>query len=140
MTKLSFSLHVRVRFSCQTGFPRMRVLAALAIAIAAMLAGCVRYRARVLSPPALEDSFRIRSLTAPGLLEFLRANQAATPNWPPAELDVRTLALVGYYFSPNLAVARARLNTADAAVRAAGVRPNPSLGMETGYNWNPESH
>jgi outer membrane protein TolC len=55
-------------------------------------------------------------------------------------VDVRTLALVAYYFSPDLAVARARLNTAEAAVRAAGVRPSPSIAFEGGYNRNPESH
>jgi outer membrane protein, heavy metal efflux system len=118
----------------------MRVHIALALAIAAMLTGCIRYRARILSPPALEESFRARSLTDPGLVDFLRSSEAGTPKWPPRALDIRTLALVGYYFSPDLGVARARLTTAETAVRAAGVRPNPSLAIETGYNKNPESH
>lgn len=117
----------------------MRVFVAFAIAIAAMLTGCVRYRAKVLNPPALEESFRARSLADPGLVEFLRANEAATTR-PPSALDVRTLALIAYYFSPDLALARARLTTAEAAVRAAGVRPSPSLAVEGGYNRNPDSH
>lgn len=117
----------------------MRVSIALAIAIAAILTGCVRYRAKVLNPTALEESFRARSLTDSGLVEFLRANQAAT-TWPPSEIDVRTLALIAYHFSPDLAVARAHLTTAEAAVRAAGVRPSPSLALEGGYNRNPETH
>jgi cobalt-zinc-cadmium efflux system outer membrane protein len=99
----------------------------------------VHYRAKVLNPPALEESFRVRSLADSGLSEFLRANQSAT-TWPPSELDVRTLALIAYYFSPDLTVARARLTTAEAAVRAAGVRPSPSLALEGGYNRNPETH
>jgi outer membrane protein TolC len=108
--------------------------------MAVLLAGCVRYRANVLSPPALEDSFRARSLSDAGLSAFLRDSQAATAKSPPSELDVRTLALVGYYFSPDLAVMRARLTTAERAVQAAGLRPSPSLSFETGYNRNPESH
>lgn len=118
----------------------MRVPVALAIAIGAMLTGCVRYRAKVLSPPALEDSFRARSLTDPGLIDFLRGSKAVQTKWPPAELDVRTLALVGYYFSPDLAVARAGLISSETAVAVAGLRPNPSLSIEGGYNRNPETH
>ena len=118
----------------------MRVLFALAISIATMLTGCVPYRARVLSPPALEDSFRARTLTDVGLVEFLRGNDAAKPTWPPAELDVRTLALVGYYFSPDLALARTKLMAAEAGVPVAGLRASPSLALEGGYNRNPETH
>jgi len=118
----------------------MRALVALTIAITALLTGCVHYRARVLSPPALEDSFHARALTDPGLVEFLHGNEAAKTSWPPAELDVRTLALVGYYFSPDLAVARTRLIAAEAGVPVAALRPSPSLGLEGGYNRNPETH
>jgi outer membrane protein TolC len=118
----------------------MRVLVALTIAFTALLTACVPYRTRILSPAVLEDSFRARALTDPGLIEFLRDNQAAESNWPPAELDVRTLALVGYYFSPELALARARLTTSEAGTRLAGLRPNPSMSFEGGYNKNPETH
>lgn len=118
----------------------MRVRAVLAIAIVPMLTGCVRYRAKVVNPPALEESFRARSLSDPELVDFLRRNTEELPMWPPTETDVRMLALVGYYFSPDLAVARARLSTSEAGVRAAGLRPNPSLSVEAGYNTSPESH
>jgi len=118
----------------------MRPFAVLAFAVSVMLAGCVRYRPAVLDPPALERSFQARSLADPGLVEFLRGNQAATPAWPPAELDVRTLALIAYYFSPDLAVARASLLASERGVAVAGLRPAPSLGLEAGYNWNPDSH
>ena len=121
------------------GSGEMRVLVAFPVAVAGLLVGCVPYRARVLSPPALEDSFRARRLTDPGLIEFLRSNEVQAANWPPTQLNVRSLALVAYYFSPELGVARASLTTAEAAVRAAGVRPSPSLAVEAGYNRNPES-
>lgn len=118
----------------------MRVFVGAVTAIAAILTGCVHYRARTFSPPALEESFRARFLDDAGLVEYLHANHAAGTNWPPSALDVRTLALVAYYFNPELTVARARLTTAEAAVRVAGVRPSPSLALEGGYNRNPESH
>ncbi|HLG97850.1 MAG TPA: TolC family protein [Bryobacteraceae bacterium] len=118
----------------------MRVFVGTVTVMAATLTGCVHYRARTFSAPALEDSFRARSLVDTGLVEYLRANQAGVTNWPPSGLDVRTLALVGYYFNPELTVARARLITAEAAVRVAGIRPSPSVALEGGYNRNPESH
>ena len=119
---------------------KMRTTAVLPVALAAVLAGCVRYKPMVLNPPALEDSFRKRSLNDTGLVDFLARNEVATANWPPSEADVRTLALIGYYFSPDLAVARAALTSSEAAVRVAGLRPSPSLGFEAGYNRNPETH
>ena len=121
------------------GGGRTRVLVAVPVAVVVLLAGCVPYRASVLSPPALENSFRARTLHDPGLIEFLRTNQLGTENWPPSQLNVRSLALVGYYFSPELGVTRAGLTAAETAVRAAGVRPSPSLAVEAGYNRNPES-
>lgn len=119
----------------------MRVPVALAIALlAAGLTGCVAYRPKVLSPQALENSFRTRALSDPGLGDFLRQNGVPAAGWPPDEIDVRTFALVGYYFSPDLALARAKLIASEAGVRVAGLRPNPSLSVEAGYNRNPESH
>jgi outer membrane protein, heavy metal efflux system len=119
----------------------MRVPLALAIAIlVAGLTGCIAYRPKVLNPQALENSFRTRALSDPGLGDFLRQNGVAAGIWPPNEIGVRTLALVGYYFSPDLAVARAKLIASEAGVRVAGLRPNPSLSVEAGYNTSPESH
>ena len=103
------------------------------------LHGCVRYRPAVLNPPALETEYRARSLTAPALIEFLRQNGQAGA-WPPNALELRTLALTGYFYSPDLAVARSRLVAAQAGIAAAGVRPSASLGIDAGYNTSPESH
>jgi outer membrane protein TolC len=48
--------------------------------------------------------------------------------------------LTGYYYSPDLEVARTQVAVAEAGIRAAGARINPSLGLQAGYNRNPESH
>ncbi len=103
------------------------------------LAGCVKYRPRALNPPALETEYRARSLTTPALVEFLRQNGQAQAAWPPRSLDLRTLALVAYFYKPDLAVARSRLASAEAGVAVAGLRPSSSVAIEGGYNPNPES-
>ncbi|HYM13472.1 MAG TPA: TolC family protein, partial [Bryobacterales bacterium] len=47
--------------------------------------------------------------------------------------------LVGFYFSPDLDVARAQVRMAEAAITTAGARPNPSLSIGGGYSTSPES-
>ena len=103
------------------------------------LTSCVKYRPVALNPPALEREYRARSLTTAALVEFLRQNGQAQSAWPPSSLDLRTLALVAYFYNPDLAVARSRLAAADAGVAVAGLRPAPSIAVEGGYNPNPES-
>jgi outer membrane protein TolC len=104
------------------------------------LTGCVKYRPRALNPPALETEYRARSLTAPALVDFLRQNGQQWAALPPQSLDLRTLALVAYFYNPDLAVARSRLAAAEAGIAVAGLRPTVSLGIDAGYNANPESH
>ncbi len=104
------------------------------------LTGCVRYRTGVLNPPALETEYRARSLTSPALIDFLSQNGEQQAAWPPTVLDLRPLALVGYFYSPDLAVARSRLAAAEAGIAVAGARPTATFGIDAGYNSNPESH
>src|SRR5262249_54726455 len=76
-----------------------------------------------------------------GLRAFVEANAGGKEiSWPPRVLDTQGLTLVALYYNPELAVARAELAAAEAAVITAGARPNPSLDAEVGYNTSPESH
>jgi outer membrane protein TolC len=104
-----------------------------------ILIGCVKYRPGPLNPPQLESQYRSRTLTDQGLQSFVQAN-AGYPlvSWPPEVLDVRTLTLIGYFYSPDLEIARSQIAIAEAGIRAAGARVNPSLGLDSGYNTNPE--
>ena len=114
---------------------------ALIVGLGALsLTGCVKYRPRALDPPSLETQYRARSLTAPALVEYLHQNGQAHGAWPPRSLDLRALALISYFYSPDLAVARAKLAAAEAAVAVAGLRPSSSVAVEGGYNPNPESN
>src|SRR5258708_28500765 len=48
------------------------------------------------------------------------------PTCAPPQWSLAALTLVGFYYSPDLAVADARVREADAAVITAGVVPNPT--------------
>jgi outer membrane protein TolC len=69
-------------------------------------------------------------LIDPNLREFVEKNFANPPvAWPPAELDLKSLTLAALYFHPDLALARARIATAQAGEITAGVRPNPTASI-----------
>ncbi len=103
--------------------------------------GCATYHARPLDAPALETAYRARTLDNTQLRSFIEASTgSAQSTWPPGSLELKTLVLTGYYYSPDLEVARAQVAVAEARVRAAGARINPSMGLQGGYNRNPESH
>src|SRR5204862_4889437 len=56
--------------------------------------------------------------------------------WPPRELDFTVLTLVAFYFHPALDLARAQWGVARAGVRTAQGRPNPTVAIMPGYNFN----
>jgi len=113
-------------------------IAAFAIAIGLLLTGCVKYRARPLSAPALENQYRGRNIDNQAIQTF--AKSAGLEQWPPAVLDLNALALVAEYYSPDLDLARSQIKLADAAIRTAGARINPSLSADGGYNRQPGAH
>lgn len=78
-----------------------------------------------LSPERTAAAFDARSLEDPGLGDM--AARAGFPAWPPARLDGRALTLVAIRNGEAVRLARAKWRVAEAAVRAAGERPNPSL-------------
>lgn len=105
-----------------------------------MLSGCAKYHPRPINPPQIENQYRSRTLNDQALQSFVQANAGQpTPSWPPPLLDLRTLTLIGYFYSPDLEIARSQIAIAEAGIRAAGARINPSLGFDAGYNTNLES-
>jgi outer membrane protein TolC len=100
-----------------------------------LLVGCAaqQYRAAPLSADAAAAAFEARSLADPGLRAFEeRCLGHAIEQWPPAEWDLRTLSLAGYYFNPEIEAARARSAEAKAAAETAAARPNPSFEIVPG--------
>jgi outer membrane protein TolC len=55
-------------------------------------------------------------------------------NWPAASWDFDMLTLAAFYYHPDLAVARAQWNVAQAGIQTAGGRPNPTLSLVPGYD------
>lgn len=99
------------------------------------LAGCAvqKYRAAPISAPDEAARLEKRSLQDPNLHAFLRANLPhPLPNWPLKEWNLQELALAACYFNPQMQVAEAQAQISQAAIVAAGTRPNPSVSVQPG--------
>lgn len=112
----------------------MRIVTGFTFLLACMLCACATYRAAPLKPAEAAHQFAQRSLAAPELCEYLKANPGTgLSSCPPAQWNLASLTLAGFFYSPNLAVAQAKLNVARAAIITAGQRPNPSIGIGPAY-------
>ncbi len=98
------------------------------------LSACASYRPAPLEPARLEQKFEARTLSNPHLCDYLKTDLgSALKSCPPREWDLSRLTLAALFYSPDLAVAAARLDVAHAAIVTAGQRPNPSLGFGPAY-------
>lgn len=68
-----------------------------------------------------------------GLKKFLEDNSQLR-EWPRTNWDVDSLTLAAFYFHPSLAVARAQWLVADAGIKTAGARPNPTVNFGPGFD------
>ncbi len=99
--------------------------------LAISVVGCATYQRHDLNAVANEAEFRDRTLADPGLYAFIYRNATTKPSqWPPRELDLRTLTLAAFYFHPDLDVARAKAGIAEAGIVTAGQRPNPTFSAD----------
>jgi outer membrane protein, heavy metal efflux system len=107
----------------------------------ATLMGCLmrRYRPAPVSAAQAAASLESRSLTDPGLRDFIAKVQSVPATWPPPEWDLAELTLAAFYYNPALQVARKRLGEAEATIITAGVRPNPSVRGALGGETAPEN-
>jgi len=70
-----------------------------------------------------------------GLQKFLEQNLGRDlPVWPPDKWDLNTLTLAAFYFHPDLDVARAQWRLAEAGVKTAAARPNPTVTAAPSYD------
>ena len=99
------------------------------------VAGCAHFEPQPLSPAQTAAQFDLRRLDNAGLNAFL-AQQLGNPppHWPLPQWDLNSLTLAAFYFHPDLAVARAQWHVAQAGVKTAGGRPNPTLSVTPEYN------
>lgn len=116
------------------------ILNVSALAAAALLAGCVPFQSKPLSPAATAAHLDARTLDAPELKAFLERNLGREPaEWPLKSWDFEKLTLAAFYYHPGLEVARAQWAVAKAGVTTAGGRPNPTVGVVPEYNFNASS-
>jgi outer membrane protein TolC len=105
----------------------------LILLVIGLLAGCARFQPVPLSPAKSAAAFDARSLTDTNLLAFVAANRPAAGGKSPV-WDLEALTLVGFYYQPALAEARAQWALARAGQTTAGERPNPSVTFTPEYD------
>ena len=99
------------------------------------VAGCVHYQPQPLKPEQSAAQYESRRLDDPALKAFITTNSGVAPAaWPLEKWDLNSLTFAAFYFHPDLAVARAQWNVAEAGVMTAGARPNPSVTFTPAYD------
>lgn len=108
----------------------------IVLGAAAGLAACspvARYHPKPIAPAATAAQLESRTLSDPALKPFLEKNLGPPPAaWPIGTWDLNELTLAAYYFNPQVQIARAQAEAAEAAIITAGARPNPSLSLTPG--------
>jgi outer membrane protein TolC len=100
--------------------------------------GCQHFEPKPISVEQRATELEARSLTNSELKNYLEANLGREiGTWPKPRWDFEMLTLAAFYFQPSLHVARAQRDVAKAAIRTAGGRPNPTIGVTPEYSFNP---
>lgn len=102
--------------------------------VVSLLNGCASYHPQPLDPQVAAAAFGARSLSDPGVQDFLTRYGRPAAHWPKHSWGLSDLTLVALYESPLLAVQRAQLSQARAAIITAGEHPNPSIGTNTQHH------
>ena len=101
-----------------------------------LLAGCIRFQPRPLSPTETAAALEGRSLTNLPFKAFLETNlQHELTPWPPRNWDFQMLTLAAFYYHPSLEVARAEWRVAQGGITTAKGRPNPSVSVTPAYDY-----
>jgi outer membrane protein TolC len=102
----------------------------------AALCACATFTPEPLAPQAMLGAFEVRSLDDPELQRYVASHLQPREAHAVGAWDLESLTVAGYYYSPDLDVARAKSAVADATMRTASRRPNPTLQMPFGYTSN----
>lgn len=101
----------------------------LGLLTVATLAGCVSYSLKPLVSETTRAQLEGRLFTDEGIERFLAAHGQADGEW-----ELSRLTLAALYFNPTLEVARAQLREAEAGMKTAEARPNPTFSFAPTYN------
>ncbi|MDD5631232.1 MAG: efflux RND transporter permease subunit, partial [Methylococcales bacterium] len=100
---------------------------ALFISFSLLLSGCARFQDHPINPANSAVRIEARSLSDPALQKFIEGVVRHDTAWPFKSWDIDRLTLAAIYYHPDLALARAQAETADAATTTAAQRPNPTI-------------
>ena len=100
--------------------------------VAVAPAACATYRPEPVAPAQTAAAIEARTLRDPRLLAFIEAAQPRHSQDSSWNLD--TLTLASLYFHPDLDIAYAKLSVAQAAIRTAAQRPNPTFSLTPQFN------
>ena len=100
-----------------------------------LLPGCAHFQPQPLAPEKTAAQLESRRLDDAGLKKFLEQNLGRElQNWPQTSWNLQSLTLAAFYFHPSLEVARDEWLVAQAGLKTAGARPNPSVSVTPGYD------
>jgi cobalt-zinc-cadmium efflux system outer membrane protein len=100
-----------------------------------IFAGCAHFQLQPIAPEKTSAQLESRRLDDAGLKKFLEQNLGRELKpWPKTNWDLPELTLVAFYFHPSLEVARDQWLVAQAGLKTAGARPNPSVSVMPGYD------
>lgn len=91
------------------------------------IVGCASFQNRELNPAESMIQLENRRLSNPELLSFIETATGGGTVTPSKTWNIDRLTLAAIYYHPDLALARAQAQSADAAITTAGQRPNPSI-------------
>jgi len=89
--------------------------------------GCAPFQDHPLNPADSAAHIEARTLSSPALREFIEGVVGHRAAWPFKTWNIDRLTLAAIYYHPDLALARAQAETADAATMTAAQRLNPSI-------------
>ena len=102
----------------------------IAVCFVTPLMGCASYKPAPISPAESALSLDSRNLGNPELQKFIDAELGdAGKDDPPPTWDLSTLTLAALYYHPDIAIAHAKLASAETGVITARQRPNPGLSL-----------
>jgi outer membrane protein, heavy metal efflux system len=101
----------------------------------AALVGCQRFEPRPIDPAVSARSLVDRDLTSPSLQAYLLSQRVIeSDTWPVQQWSLDALTHAAYFFHPDLAIAKAGIQLANANQTLSKQRPNPLLTTRPAYN------
>jgi cobalt-zinc-cadmium efflux system outer membrane protein len=99
------------------------------------LCACTSFQDKPVSPAANAERLETHSLDDPVLQAFLHRNLPSRfQDGKQKTWDLDALAMAAFFYSPDLALARARLAGAQAAEETADALPNPTVNLSPTYD------